>query len=428
MKFSSISKVAAATVLGGVLFTGCGVDDNPITTESVSGTGLAAYINNGTVFADCNKNGVLDSGEVNSKTTATGTFSLTVDSAICPTYNIVIIGGTNSETGATINYPTIAKKGSTKVSPLTTMLVDANAADTTTILANLGLTSDALNEDYNTFGDIAKKVNAIKSIIETTLAATGASNAADIAKIAKAINNAIKAVGTNLNLETAAATLTSQIATEVKKDTSIASSTLDAALATAATNAQKIATATTSTAFNTAKTEAENATKDATPAKLVLGSTLTVGSSTATLTNGTFSTTVDTNNNSKVADFYNVALNSATLTKDINGTEEVSISVKITDKDVTGDNVTLSINPVNLTSTGKKLSITIPTNSTVTVQAQGLASLGTAPMTSTVTADIVNTDLGVNVSSLLGKLNTTSVATQITALNSYLATANTYDV
>lgn len=425
MKFSSISKVAAATILGGAFFVGCGVDQ---VSNSVSGTGLAAYIKGGTAFVDCNKNGVQDAGELSTTTSDNGTFSV---NSICTDYNIVITGGTNSVTGLTIDYPTIAPKGSTKISPMTTMLAALPAADRSGFLSSLGLSESDLNVDYNvadtsnpTNQSLISRIAAIKTLVETTLSSAGGKTS-NIAAIATAFKDSVADGKFKTDVNSSTITSFSNAMASKYTDVNISSD-----IATVSTTVSNLAKADKDT-FKKQLESAENANADIIDKKngitrLTLGSSLQIGDINTTLTNGTFSATVDTNSSTKIADFYNIAIAQPTLNQDINGTEQVSLTLSIVAKtNHVGDKIVLKINTVDLTSSSENLTSTIPTGTTISLSSTGLT--GISNVTKDTNASVANSDLSVNVNNLLKVLDG-DMSTQITALNTYLTTPNSYDV
>jgi len=86
-------------------------------TTASSGYAIDGYLAFSTVFADANGNGILDSGEANTKTNIEGNFIL--NNAVG---SLVTIGGTDLTTGLAFKGTLKAPAGSTVITPLTTVV------------------------------------------------------------------------------------------------------------------------------------------------------------------------------------------------------------------------------------------------------------------------------------------------------------------
>lgn len=443
----SLSTVAVTTILGVTLFTGCGSSNSTPLDTTVSGQGLAAYINKGTAFIDCNKNGTQDTGELSVVTDATGNFSIT--GQVCADYDIVITSGRNSETGVSIPYPTIAPKGYTKVSPLTTMLAGLSSADQTSLLADLGITSDDLNTNYNegstntTVQAKVAKLAAIKSYVET--ATTTSTSKADLAKVATSLKAAVAtAKGSSTTVDFKDSTVLANLNTALVSNLNTAGVTTTTALSTALTNQVNtittIANATTAAELTTAITTAENSnantiltttTSETSPAALNI-SKIEIGDQNVTLSGASFTKTIAKTSN--ISSFFDIKV-TATPTKTF--TEQTgTVTVKILDKNAPANTVTLSIAGVKVKAEStSSITTTIPEGSLVSVSQTGLSALATyiGDNQSQVTGTkLENTDLDVNVNTILNALGNTTNAWKIQeaiyTLGQYLNKAGNYTV
>jgi hypothetical protein len=104
-KFSSLSKVTAAAVLGSVILTGCGAfgsgDAAPLTqtggsTGTVSGVAVKGYLEGSTVWIDLNNDGVKDANET-TVTDANGSYEL--NATITTPISIQVSGGVDADSG-----------------------------------------------------------------------------------------------------------------------------------------------------------------------------------------------------------------------------------------------------------------------------------------------------------------------------------------
>lgn len=111
--------------------------DTVTLTVSTAVAGLAedGYIANAKVFIDVNGNGKYDAGEPTTTTDANGRFAFTSDKP----GNVLVIGGTNTDTGLPNTLVLSAPMGSTVVNPLTTLIVGLMASGLTLAQANAAL-------------------------------------------------------------------------------------------------------------------------------------------------------------------------------------------------------------------------------------------------------------------------------------------------
>ena len=167
----------------------------------VSGRVIEGYIAGATVFADSNRDGLLDPGEISATTAFDGSFTLI---GADPNDPLVMFGGTDISTGIEFHGKMRAPGGSTVVTPLTTLvavLVAAGAnveAAENAVAAAFGLD---LSIDLQTFDPVpaaaagdadATQVLAAAIQVQNTVtqvsAAVGGSTADVFAAIAAAAN------------------------------------------------------------------------------------------------------------------------------------------------------------------------------------------------------------------------------------------------
>lgn len=100
----------------------------------VSGSVVDGYVAGATVFYDENNNGVLDAGEVSTTTDANGGFTLEERNG-----KLIAIGGTDTNTGASLEGLTLsAPEGYSVITPLTTLL-EHTGGDEAALKSSLGL-------------------------------------------------------------------------------------------------------------------------------------------------------------------------------------------------------------------------------------------------------------------------------------------------
>ncbi|MET4733448.1 hypothetical protein ABIE64_002175 [Thalassospira sp. MBR-102] len=94
----------------------------------LTGTAIDGYLQNATVFLDANGNGQLDNGEASTTTDANGKYSLSTND----TGNIVVVGGTNTDTGLANNFTIVVDSSASVISPVNavaTALVSLRSGD-----------------------------------------------------------------------------------------------------------------------------------------------------------------------------------------------------------------------------------------------------------------------------------------------------------
>jgi hypothetical protein len=124
---------------------------------TVSGKVVDGYVAGATVFADLNNNDAQDAGEPSAVTSATGGYSFSSKVSVANA-NLISLGGTDAQTGATVDK-LVAPAGLSVITPVTTIYavavkaaIDAGssataaAATASNLLTNLGLTSTDLGD------------------------------------------------------------------------------------------------------------------------------------------------------------------------------------------------------------------------------------------------------------------------------------------
>ncbi|MGB2314637.1 MAG: hypothetical protein ACPH3I_05610 [Porticoccaceae bacterium] len=179
-----------------VSFSDIGGEAGVGVTETTDGSSLTMQINNeggavvdgpfqnARVFADYNGNGILDTGEPSSSTDANGEYNL-VNTTFAPeSYNIVaemtettidsISGESYADSALKLKAPT----GGAVVTPLTTVLVAAQAADPTftadDLAVAMGLPAGIDIETYNPFasGVTDSEAHAVEKVFQQVMTAT----------------------------------------------------------------------------------------------------------------------------------------------------------------------------------------------------------------------------------------------------------------
>lgn len=100
---------------------GGGGSDSGGDAGSTSGIVVDGYLVDATVFRDLNDNTILDSGEPNTQTDASGNWTLAID-ASNPDAKLISYGGTDVSTGKPFTGVLTAPAGSSVVTPLTTLV------------------------------------------------------------------------------------------------------------------------------------------------------------------------------------------------------------------------------------------------------------------------------------------------------------------
>lgn len=442
MKKYTLSSIVVASIVGVTMFTGCGSSSStPVdTTSTVSGQGLAAYIKGGNAFIDCDKDGQKDSGELSVDTNETGHFTITGE--VCADYDIVILGGTNSATGLTMKYPTVAPKGFTKVSPLTTMLASLTATERTQLKTDLNVTDEELNTDYNTApsGSITQaqisKVAAIKSLVETALTtSTSIDNVKTVATSFKAAVIAAKGTSSTPIDFTSDSNLTSLITsfkTELTTNNIDVNTSLDNQKDTIITIAESNSTDALETALNTAEQTNANAIANEDDTISSVGvTTVSLGNNTnISVINRAFDANITAT--SSIDSLFPISIGGLTVSKTFSD-QNVSISAEI--KDVDGNIVTLAVNGVTISGNINNTStITIPLGTEVVFTANaGLSNLVTA-MGNTRLTTATNTEKSytntatLEFTDITNRLTSERRAAILTALTNYFQIAKNYTV
>ncbi|KIM03624.1 MAG: hypothetical protein KN64_11550 [Sulfurovum sp. AS07-7] len=439
MKKLSLSVSAVTAIVGLTLFSGCGGTGS----TSVEGQGLAAYISGGDAFMDCNKNGLKDSSELSAKTDITGRFR--INGKICKDYDIVILGGRNSETNAEMIHPVIAPKGYNKVSAITTMLTAVPQAQRATFIEKLGLTDADLKKDYNdkSSDEAVKslaKIVAVKSFVETALvyANTPEKLEASAESFIKAV--AAQPVPIDFTQKDDIVALQTKFVEIAKADNVADVAKIEENLVTQVENIVAIAQADTVAEAKELhkKVEDDNAkiieTLVPTPTKSIVKSgKVKMGTTEILLTDGTFFTK-DITKGTNINDLYNVSLQDVTVSKDFTSQDNVTLSVEISNS-ANNEKVKISIDKVQLAGTvAGGITTTIPAGAMVTVEETDLPTLETAMgaknvSKATSTAIPVSSNFGINMNDVLSALgNGTKIHDAVNTLNSYLAQSGTYTV
>ena len=140
-----------------------GSDDSGSAT--IDGFAVKGPLSGATVFLDLNDNGVLDAGEPNTTSGSNGGYTLSVTGSDVGSAPIVVI--TNSNTVDTSSGEVAdglilkAPRGSSIVSPLTTMMEDGGLTETQ-IKQVLGINANVDLTDFNPFSDAANATLALQ--------------------------------------------------------------------------------------------------------------------------------------------------------------------------------------------------------------------------------------------------------------------------
>jgi len=169
------------------------------------------------------------------------------------------------------------------------------------------------------------------------------------------------------------------------------------------------------------------------PTKLVV-STIKVGDKTVTLNGNSFAVTVDTTDKN-ITDYYNIAFPDVTIDKAFDLQTNVNVTVKIADKDVIGNEVSMIISGATIKPNNDNTSVVVelPAGASVTVTQTGLPSLqaimGTS-VTATTNTPLEMTDLAFNINTVLNAIdvNKDKITQALAELNNYLAKTRNYTV
>lgn len=181
--------------------------------SSLSGQAIDGYIVGATVFADANANGVLDSGEAYTVTSANGAFTLTGGSG-----TLVMTGGIDVATGQFFKGTLTAPAGSTVVTPLTTLIQS---------LVDAGQTAAAAETAVKTAFGLSSSVN-LKTLDPVAAVQNGTAGADAVLAAAIQIQNTVVqaasvlqgAGGSGVTLATAANAVFAQLATTLAANSS----------------------------------------------------------------------------------------------------------------------------------------------------------------------------------------------------------------
>jgi hypothetical protein len=446
MKKLSLSIVTVTAIVGVILLAGCGTAGS---STSVEGQGLAAYISGGDAFIDCNKNGIKDASELSATTTINGKFN--IRGKICTDYDIVILGGHNSETDAPMIYPSIAPKGFDKVSALTTMLTAVPQAERATFIEKLGLTEADLKKDYNdkTSDEAVKslaKIVAVKSFVETILVSSNSNE--EVKAVTESFKKAVIAQSAPIDFKdtTKIGALQTTFNAEIMSNPNVTvadRSIIQGNLVAQIKNIVAVASADTIAKAKDSQKQVENENAKIietlvpdTSKSIVKSAKVKMGTIEIPLTNGMFFTK-DIDKETNITKLYNVSLQDVTVSKDFTIQNNVTLSVEILNSTNSTNNekVKISIDKVQLAGTvSGGITTTIPAGATVKVEETDLATLKNAMGAEnvskvTLTAIPVSTNLGINMNDVLTALgNGTKVHDAVNTLNSYLAQSRTYRV
>lgn len=132
----------------------------------LTGKAIDGYLKGSTVFADANKNGVLDVGEVSTTTQAGGQFTL--ENATGP---LVVFGGIDESTGNAFKSILKAPEGATVVTPLTTLqqgfVEKGLSVDQAQAAVAKALGLDTTTVDLKTYDPIAQLTSATVNPTQT---------------------------------------------------------------------------------------------------------------------------------------------------------------------------------------------------------------------------------------------------------------------
>jgi hypothetical protein len=168
--FYPLSACALAAALLVVACGGGGASPPPSIPGS-TGFAVDDYIAGGSVICDANSNGVSDAGEVTTTTDSSGFFKF---QPACAS-TIVIMGGTNIDTGLPFVGKLKAPAGSTVVTPLTTLMAEGMSNDQVIAAMGLPAGTDVKNTDparklagVLTNADLMRKNLVMQQLIQKT--------------------------------------------------------------------------------------------------------------------------------------------------------------------------------------------------------------------------------------------------------------------
>ena len=171
MKSFPLTACALTTAL---LVSACGGGgaSAPGTVNGSSGFAVDDYLSGATVTCDTNGNGATDAGELTVSTDSSGFFKF----ATACSASIVVVGGTNVDTGLPFTGKLKAPAGSTVVTPLTTLLAEGMSAEQVAKSLGLPAGTDFLNTDpalkkdgAPVNADLLKKTLAFQQLAQKTM-------------------------------------------------------------------------------------------------------------------------------------------------------------------------------------------------------------------------------------------------------------------
>ena len=221
--------------------TACGGSSDVQQNYSSGGTAVKGPLSKATVFIDLDNDGVLDSNELSTTTSSTGTYSFSTTNQSLLQGDIVVQTNentTDASSGETLSGLTLtASEGSTVVSPATTLIksiVDGGAtvaAAEAKVQAALGITEDVDLSTFNHFADnisaakeveaAAQKIVAIANTVAAAAEAAGADKDVALAAALDSIATEANSAATPLDLsDTTGTGVISKVVTAVNTATS----------------------------------------------------------------------------------------------------------------------------------------------------------------------------------------------------------------
>lgn len=224
MNIQKLSPIAVAILLGAC--GGSSSDSPTAVPATASGKAVDGYLSGATVTCDANANGVADTGEVSTTTSATGAYSLACD------HGLVLTGGTNIDTGLAFKGRLRAPSGSAVITPLTNLvalgLTPAKVAEVLGLAAGTDVTKlDPAQQTNGVYVNQAlfQKTLALQQVIQQTAdvifaASVGGSAStavaqAQYAEIAKSVAASLSSVTSATPLINSAGTVSSTVVTSL---------------------------------------------------------------------------------------------------------------------------------------------------------------------------------------------------------------------
>jgi len=215
MKLGIIA-VASATVFG--CGGGGGGGGVPSGREIPGGKAVDGYLSNATVFADCNGNLKLDSGDVQAPgpTDDNGNFKPFSVPASCRNAKLIAMGGIDLTTGKSFNGILMAPPGSKNITPLTTLVAQNPSLEDKLkdLLGNQTIDVDYVNAT-SIKGDIIELASAVATALNA--AAEIVPNKSDLGKVIEKIADKLSNV-TDLSNDTGIADAIANATAEAIQD------------------------------------------------------------------------------------------------------------------------------------------------------------------------------------------------------------------